>query len=77
MRLREDRLLTVAEVAQILNRSVNTVYHYIQDYGLPAHRISLRFWRIRESELLDWIHEQPQRIQRPVRRKHVEFQTRL
>jgi predicted DNA-binding transcriptional regulator AlpA len=51
-----DRLLSAAEVAQILGGNVtrNTVIRRRKNWQLPAHRIGkqLRWW---QSDVYDWI----------------------
>jgi excisionase family DNA binding protein len=48
---KEDRLLSVAEVAQLLSVTEPTVREWIKDGKLQAHRAGARFWRIRQSEV--------------------------
>jgi excisionase family DNA binding protein len=47
----DDRLLSVADVAQLLSVSEPTVREWIKDGKLRAHRAGARFWRIRQSEV--------------------------
>ena len=47
----EDRLLSVADVAQLLSVTEPTVREWIKDGKLNAHRAGARFWRIRQSEV--------------------------
>ena len=47
----EDRLLSVADVAQLLSVTEPTVREWIKDGKLKAHRAGARFWRIRQSEV--------------------------
>jgi excisionase family DNA binding protein len=54
----EDRLLSVAEVAQLLSVTEPTVREWIKDGKLQAHRAGARFWRIRQSEVDRMLSEQ-------------------
>lgn len=47
----EDRLLSVAEVSQLLSVTEPTIREWIKDGKLRAHRAGARFWRIRQSEV--------------------------
>lgn len=46
--------LTIDEVAGHLKVTRDTVYGYIADRGMPAHKIG-RVWRFDQSEVDDWI----------------------
>ncbi|MFZ0970777.1 MAG: helix-turn-helix domain-containing protein [Solirubrobacteraceae bacterium] len=54
----QDRLLSVAEVAQLLSVTEPTVREWIKDGKLRAHRAGARFWRIRQSEVDRMLGEQ-------------------
>jgi excisionase family DNA binding protein len=54
----EDRLLSVAEVSQLLSVTEPTVREWIKDGKLQAHRAGARFWRIRQSEVDRMLSEQ-------------------
>jgi PTS system nitrogen regulatory IIA component len=45
--------LTVRDAARLLNVSDKTVYHWIEDGSLPAHRL-LDQYRLNRVELLEW-----------------------
>jgi excisionase family DNA binding protein len=47
----EDKLLSVAAVAQLLGVTEPTVREWIKDGKLRAYRAGARFWRIRQSEV--------------------------
>ena len=44
----------VDEVAQHLGVARDTVYRWIDNRGLPAHRIG-RLWKFKISEVDDWV----------------------
>jgi PTS system nitrogen regulatory IIA component len=46
--------LTVRDAARILNVSEDTIYRWIVDEGLPAHRIREQY-RLNRAELLEWV----------------------
>ena len=55
MRFREDRMLTVEDVAALMKVSTCVLYEYIRSGSLPSYRLSRRSIRIRESGLWDWL----------------------
>jgi excisionase family DNA binding protein len=50
-----DKLLTVAEAAEVLRLAPGTVYHLLSRHALPCVRLSKRCVRFRQSELESWI----------------------
>lgn len=52
----DDRWLSVAEIAEYLGISKDTVYAWITNKGLPGHRIG-RFWKFKRSEVDGWVHQ--------------------
>jgi excisionase family DNA binding protein len=48
------RLLTLAEAAQLLQVSTRTLQRMIRSNDLPALKVGGQ-WRLRESQLTDWI----------------------
>lgn len=50
-----DRLLSIAEVAALLQVSRATIYRLTDDEGLPFVRIGDRTRRFRESEVEAWL----------------------
>ena len=46
--------LTVREVARMLRVSEKTVYRWVADRGLPAHRVGEQY-RFNRAELLEWV----------------------
>jgi excisionase family DNA binding protein len=59
----EDRLLTVAEAAEVLQISPYMVREWARERKIPAIRMGERYWRFRRSSLDAWIddHERPAR----------------
>lgn len=62
----ELKLLTFEEVATILSVSKRTICRITQKGQLPAFKVGGQ-WRIRESQLRDWVEqrEKPDRPKRP------------
>jgi excisionase family DNA binding protein len=50
----EDRWYSVNEVAAHLGVAVDTVYRWIENKSLPAHRIG-RLWKCKLSEVDEWV----------------------
>lgn len=63
--VKADRLLTTREVTKILGIGWNTLYRYIKENRLKAHKLGTRgysrdsknrmHWRIKQSDLDDFI----------------------
>jgi len=51
-------VLTADECAELLRVSRKTITTYVEQRGLPAHRLGQEF-RFRRSEILDWLSKQP------------------
>jgi excisionase family DNA binding protein len=51
----DDRWLSVADIAEYLGISKDTVYAWTEKKGLPAHRIG-RLWKFKRSEVDEWVH---------------------
>jgi len=51
---RDERLLTIAQVAERLQLTENTIRKYVRAGNLPALKAG-RVWRVRESDLLEFI----------------------
>ena len=51
---RDERLLTIAQVAERLQLTENTIRKYVRAGSLPALKAG-RVWRVRESDLLEFI----------------------
>ena len=52
--LMEDRWLSVDEIAAYLGIKRDTVYKWINDKGLPAHKIG-RLWKFKKDEIDCWV----------------------
>lgn len=52
----EDRWLSVDEMAGYLGVRRDTIYRWINDKGMPAHRIG-RLWKFKKTEVDGWVHE--------------------
>ncbi len=50
----EDRWLSVDEIATYLGIKRDTVYKWISDKNMPAHRVG-RLWKFRKEEIDDWV----------------------
>lgn len=50
----DDRMLTVKEVAAILNISERKVYRMIDNGELPAYWVN-GMWRVKKCELDEWL----------------------
>ncbi|HBT77000.1 MAG TPA: transcriptional regulator [Planctomycetaceae bacterium] len=52
----EDRWLSVDEAAAYLGVKRNTVYRWITDKNMPAHRVG-RLWKFKRAEIDEWVKE--------------------
>jgi len=50
----EDRWLSVDEIAAYLGIKRDTVYKWIADKQMPAHKIG-RLWKFRKEEIDEWV----------------------
>ena len=50
----EDRWLSVDEIAAYLGIKWDTVYKWIADKQMPAHKIG-RLWKFRKEEIDEWV----------------------
>jgi excisionase family DNA binding protein len=50
----EDRWLSVDEIALHLGIKKDTVYRWINEKQMPAHRMG-RLWKFRKEEVDDWV----------------------
>ncbi|GEM_PF-353808 len=53
------RLLTLPQAAALLHVSVRTLHRMIHKHELPAFKVGGQ-WRLRESQLTDWIERRQQ-----------------
>lgn len=54
-----DKLLTIAEVSELLRLTPQTIYKMIKSSSLPAVRVGSQ-WRIPEERIHEWIRNQSQ-----------------
>jgi excisionase family DNA binding protein len=52
----EDRWLSVDEIAVYLGVKRDTIYKWISEKYMPAHRIG-RFWKFRRDEVDKWVRD--------------------
>jgi excisionase family DNA binding protein len=50
----DDRWLSVDEIALYLGIKRDTVYKWIDDKRMPAHKVG-RLWKFRREEIDDWV----------------------
>lgn len=50
----EDRWLSVDEIAAYLGIKRDTLYKWISDKRMPAHRVG-RLWKFRKEEVDEWV----------------------
>lgn len=49
-----ERYMTVADVCNVLSATPETVYRWIKQKGLPAHRVGKR-WVFKQAEVDSWV----------------------
>lgn len=52
----EDRWLSVEDVSIYLGVNRETVYKWVSDKGLPAHKIG-RLWKFRKADVEKWVEQ--------------------
>ncbi|MBF9015168.1 MULTISPECIES: helix-turn-helix domain-containing protein [unclassified Oceanispirochaeta] len=50
----EDRWLSVDEIAEYLGVKRDTIYKWIAEREMPAHRVG-RFWKFQKYEVDKWV----------------------
>lgn len=50
----EDRWLSVEEIGTYLGIKRDTVYRWINEKGMPAHRIG-RLWKFKKAAVDEWV----------------------
>lgn len=50
----ENRWLSVEEICEYLGVKKDTVYMFIKDRGMPAHKVG-RAWKFQTEEVNDWV----------------------
>ncbi|MBM4398844.1 MAG: helix-turn-helix domain-containing protein [Candidatus Cloacimonetes bacterium] len=53
----EDRWLSVDEVSQYLGVTRDTIYKWLSDRNLPAHKIG-RLWKFKKDDIDIWVKTQ-------------------
>jgi excisionase family DNA binding protein len=53
----DDRWRSVQEIAEYLGVSTDSVYRWVEQRGLPVHRVG-RLLRFKCSEVDEWVHSQ-------------------
>lgn len=74
----EERWVGVQDVAAHLGVAKDSVYRWIDERGLPAHRVG-RLFRFKLSEIDDWVRQDDEQEKTPNsvrRRRSLTFQTK-
>lgn len=50
----DDRWLSVGEIAGYLGVSRDTIYKWVDEKGLSAHRVG-RLWKFKKEEVDEWV----------------------
>lgn len=50
----EDRWLTVDDICKYLNVSNETIYKWIDQRGMPAHKVGRR-WMFKKEQVDEWV----------------------
>ena len=50
----EDRWLSLNEICEYLGVSSDTVYKWIENYAMPAHRMG-RLWKFKKDDVDIWV----------------------
>ncbi len=50
----EDRWLSVDEIAEYLGVKRDTIYKWIADRNMPAHKVG-RFWKFKKEKVDIWV----------------------
>lgn len=54
---REQNIITVEELAELLGVHRITVYRHLKESGLPGFKVG-RIWRFQRDEVFNWIAQQ-------------------
>ena len=54
----EQSFLNPQEISGLLRVSVQTVRRWIKEGSLPAYKVGPRMWRIRKTDLDEWLDRQ-------------------
>lgn len=52
--VKEDRWLSVEEIAEYLGVKRDTIYRWIDRRSMPAHKIG-RLWKFKKDEIDEWV----------------------
>ena len=52
--MRSEPWVTLDDIARHLSVSKDTIYRWIDDRGLPAHKVG-RLWKFKISEVDEWV----------------------
>ncbi len=52
----DDRWLSVSDICQHLGVSQDTIYRWIEQRALPAHRVG-RFWKFKKADVDAWVRD--------------------
>jgi len=52
--MKHEPWVSLDEVAQHLSVSRDTIYRWIDDRGMPAHKVG-RLWKFKISEVDEWV----------------------
>jgi excisionase family DNA binding protein len=50
----EDRWLSVEEICLYLGVKRDSIYKWIREKGMPAHKIG-RFWKFKKNQVDEWV----------------------
>ena len=50
----EDRWFSVDEICKHLGISSDTIYRWIDNFNMPAHRMG-RLWKFKKNEVDEWV----------------------
>jgi len=54
---KEERLMTIDEVAEFLHMNPMTLYSWVREGKIPAFKIG-KVWRFRKNDIYEWLKKQ-------------------